>query len=103
MILMGSLLLPLSWLQEPAKTQVPEAPYIEREEKQFNFFPGGKLEITAGVTRLLSPEGSVMVILAMVLGRILPLAVLANYLEHPPGGRASRPPFIAPPEPSARS
>jgi len=49
MILMGSLLLPLSWLQEPAKTQVPEAPYIEREEKQFNFFPGGKLEITAGV------------------------------------------------------
>ncbi len=49
MILMGSLLLPVSWLQEPAKTQVPEAPYVEREEKQFNFFPGGKIEITAGV------------------------------------------------------
>ncbi len=26
----------------------PEAPYVEREEKQFNFFPGGRIEISAG-------------------------------------------------------
>jgi DUF4097 and DUF4098 domain-containing protein YvlB len=26
----------------------PETPYVEREEKQFNFFPGGKIEIAAG-------------------------------------------------------
>jgi DUF4097 and DUF4098 domain-containing protein YvlB len=26
----------------------PETPYVEREEKQFNFFPGGKIEISAG-------------------------------------------------------
>jgi hypothetical protein len=25
----------------------PQAPYVEREEKQFNFFPGGKIEIFA--------------------------------------------------------
>ena len=31
---------------DPASAQEP---YVEREEKQFNFYPGGKIEITAGV------------------------------------------------------
>jgi len=33
--------------QTPEST--PIAPYIEHEEKQFQFYPGGKLEIAAGV------------------------------------------------------
>jgi DUF4097 and DUF4098 domain-containing protein YvlB len=37
--------------QEPPPTSAPSpgAPYVEREEKQFNFYPGGKIEIIAGV------------------------------------------------------
>jgi DUF4097 and DUF4098 domain-containing protein YvlB len=35
--------------QELSKTSSPESPYVEREEKQFNFFPGGKIEILTGV------------------------------------------------------
>lgn len=37
--------------QEPPKTSPSpsDAPYVEREEKQFNFFPGGKIEILTGV------------------------------------------------------
>jgi DUF4097 and DUF4098 domain-containing protein YvlB len=31
-----------------SKMSNPEAPYVEREEKQFNFYPGGKIEISAG-------------------------------------------------------
>ena len=30
------------------KLSNPETPYVEREEKQFNFYPGGKIEISAG-------------------------------------------------------
>jgi DUF4097 and DUF4098 domain-containing protein YvlB len=30
------------------KSSNPETPYVEREEKQFNFYPGGKIEIAAG-------------------------------------------------------
>jgi DUF4097 and DUF4098 domain-containing protein YvlB len=30
-----------------AKSSNPETPYVEREEKQFNFYPGGKIEIAA--------------------------------------------------------
>jgi DUF4097 and DUF4098 domain-containing protein YvlB len=37
--------------QETPKTSqsAPESPYVEREERQFNFFPGGKIEILTGV------------------------------------------------------
>lgn len=31
-----------------ASSTPPQTPYVEREEKQFNFFPGGKIEISAG-------------------------------------------------------
>jgi DUF4097 and DUF4098 domain-containing protein YvlB len=36
--------------QEPASppSPAPQKPYVEREEKQFNFFPGGRVEIMAG-------------------------------------------------------
>ncbi len=32
----------------PAQSNPSQQPYVEREEKQFSFFPGGKIEITAG-------------------------------------------------------
>jgi DUF4097 and DUF4098 domain-containing protein YvlB len=37
--------------QEPsqASSSAPESPYVERIERQFNFFPGGKIEILTGV------------------------------------------------------
>ena len=37
--------------QEPAKTAAasPESPYVEREQREFNFFPGGKIEVLTGV------------------------------------------------------
>ncbi|MBP1600029.1 MAG: hypothetical protein H6Q06_180 [Acidobacteria bacterium] len=38
---------PASLFQEPAGEQ--EAPYIERTQKQFVFFPGGRVELTLGV------------------------------------------------------
>jgi trk system potassium uptake protein TrkH len=38
---------------------------------------------TTGMTRSLQPESQVIVILTMLLGRILPLALLANYLRRP--------------------
>jgi DUF4097 and DUF4098 domain-containing protein YvlB len=37
--------------QEPPQTSTPapESPYVERQERQFDFFPGGKIEILTGV------------------------------------------------------
>jgi DUF4097 and DUF4098 domain-containing protein YvlB len=32
----------------PASSPKPQTPYVEREEKAFNFFPGGRVEIMAG-------------------------------------------------------
>jgi DUF4097 and DUF4098 domain-containing protein YvlB len=32
----------------PAPLSAPQTPYVEREERQFSFFPGGKLEIVVG-------------------------------------------------------
>jgi DUF4097 and DUF4098 domain-containing protein YvlB len=32
----------------PLPSSAPVKPYVEREEKQFNFFPGGRVEISAG-------------------------------------------------------
>jgi DUF4097 and DUF4098 domain-containing protein YvlB len=51
LILMWCLILPVARSQEPPKTPaaIPETPYVEREEKQFPFFPGGKIGIEAGV------------------------------------------------------
>jgi DUF4097 and DUF4098 domain-containing protein YvlB len=45
------LLTPSLFSQEPSQvsTPSPDSPYVEREEKQFNFFPGGKIEILMGV------------------------------------------------------
>jgi DUF4097 and DUF4098 domain-containing protein YvlB len=48
-ILMTCLLFPELWPQESSTAPVPETPYVEREEKQFKFYPGGKIEITAGI------------------------------------------------------
>jgi DUF4097 and DUF4098 domain-containing protein YvlB len=43
------LLVPDSHSQESNNpAPCPETPYVEREEKQFNFFPGGKIDVTAG-------------------------------------------------------
>jgi hypothetical protein len=50
-LLISCLLMPNLFSQElpqPASPS-PQTPAVEREEKQFSFFPGGKLEITAGV------------------------------------------------------
>ena len=51
LVLINCLLIPTLFSQEPpqAATPAPESPYVEREEKQFNFFPGGKIEILIGV------------------------------------------------------
>ncbi len=45
------LLIPSLFAQETSQTasSAPESPYVEREEKAFNFFPGGKVEISIGV------------------------------------------------------
>ena len=47
LLLIHSLLATAVFPQEHSKT--PETPYVEREERQFNFFPGGKVEISIGV------------------------------------------------------
>jgi len=57
------ILLILSFLafgaQEQAKTGGPAStsPYIERSQKEFKFYPGGKIEVTAGVTGNLTIVG----------------------------------------------
>jgi len=67
LVLINCLLVPALLSQEPAKTSAsaPESPYVEREEKQFNFFPGGKIEILTGVPGSLKivgwKKGSVLV------------------------------------------
>jgi hypothetical protein len=45
--LIFSLLTPSLFSQEApqASAPAPDSPYVEREEKQFNFYPGGKVEI----------------------------------------------------------
>jgi hypothetical protein len=49
--LMLCLLLPNLRAQESAKTpaSAPKTPYVERQEKEFKFYPGNKLDITMGV------------------------------------------------------
>jgi DUF4097 and DUF4098 domain-containing protein YvlB len=41
--------------QTPASS--PQAPYVEREQKEFSFYPGGKIEILAGVSGSLTIVG----------------------------------------------
>ena len=49
-VIISCLMIPSLVAQEPAPSQLstPQIPYVEREEKQFSFFPGGKIEISAG-------------------------------------------------------
>jgi DUF4097 and DUF4098 domain-containing protein YvlB len=44
-------LIPSLFSQEASQpaSSAPESPYVEREEKQFNFFPGGKIEVSIAV------------------------------------------------------
>ena len=51
LVLINCLLIPTLFSQEPPQTSAPapESPYVERQERQFNFFPGGKIEILTGV------------------------------------------------------
>jgi DUF4097 and DUF4098 domain-containing protein YvlB len=51
LILINCLIAQILFSQETPKTSstAPESPYVEREEKQFNFFPGGKIEVLTGV------------------------------------------------------
>ena len=48
-VLICFLLAPTLLSQEPPQTSsaAPQSPYVQREEKQFSFFPGGKIEISA--------------------------------------------------------
>jgi DUF4097 and DUF4098 domain-containing protein YvlB len=59
LVLINCLLVPTLLSQELPKTSAPspESPYVEREEKQFNFFPGGKIEILTGVPGSLNVVG----------------------------------------------
>jgi DUF4097 and DUF4098 domain-containing protein YvlB len=51
LIIINCLIAQILFSQETPKTlsPAPESPYVEREEKQFNFYPGGKIEILTGV------------------------------------------------------
>ena len=48
-ILILCALVPNIFSQELKNPASSETPYMEREEKQFNFYPGGKITIAAGV------------------------------------------------------
>ncbi|MBN1571054.1 MAG: hypothetical protein JXA73_24675 [Acidobacteria bacterium] len=51
LVLIHCLLCPALFAQQPAQTSssTMASPYVDREEKEFNFFPGGKAEISIGV------------------------------------------------------
>lgn len=57
-VLFCCLLIPNLFPQDSSqpRSPSPQAPYVEREEKQFNFYPGGKIDISAGA------RGSVIII-----------------------------------------
>ena len=57
--LISFILVPTLMSQEPAKTPepTPDSPYVEREERQFNFFPGGKIAISLEVPGSLKVVG----------------------------------------------
>jgi len=51
LVLMLGLVVPNLRAQQPPQTPAaqPAVPYVEHEEKQFSFYPGGKIEVLAGV------------------------------------------------------
>ena len=50
LVLISCLFAPALFSQDPARESAPpQAPYVEREEREFNFFPGGKAEISIAV------------------------------------------------------
>jgi DUF4097 and DUF4098 domain-containing protein YvlB len=49
LVLMNCLLAPVLIAQDTSGKSTPESPYVEHEERQFNFFPGGKIEIYINV------------------------------------------------------
>jgi DUF4097 and DUF4098 domain-containing protein YvlB len=51
MIVVACLMIPCVQSQDSLQkdSTSPQEPYVEHEEKQFNFYPGGKIEIGAGV------------------------------------------------------
>jgi DUF4097 and DUF4098 domain-containing protein YvlB len=51
LVLIGLLFAPALLSQDLTQEPVPpqQSPYVEREEREFNFFPGGKVEIFMGV------------------------------------------------------
>jgi DUF4097 and DUF4098 domain-containing protein YvlB len=59
LVLINCLLAQIVFSQEPSKpsSASPESPYVEREEKQFNFFPGGQIEVLTGVPGSLKVVG----------------------------------------------
>ncbi len=57
LVLISCLLIPNLLAQEAAQSSSPRSPVVEREEKEFNFFPGGKIEIVAAVTGSLKIVG----------------------------------------------
>ncbi len=59
LVLIHCLLLSALSAQESAQTLTPApvSPYVDREEKEFNFFPGGKIDISIGVPGSLKVVG----------------------------------------------
>jgi DUF4097 and DUF4098 domain-containing protein YvlB len=51
LVLIACLFAPPLFSQDPVpqSAPAPQSPYVEREEREFNFFPGGKAEISIGV------------------------------------------------------
>jgi hypothetical protein len=81
--LVMSLFLFMIHFQEPQPQQPPnqetkpqEAPYVERSQRQFNFYPGGKIEILAGVPGNVKvvgwKRGSVLVDMERVVHGVTP-------------------------------
>jgi DUF4097 and DUF4098 domain-containing protein YvlB len=64
-----------------------ETPYIEREEKQFNFFPGGNLTIAAGAAGNVKiigwPKGSIRVEAEKIVRNLPPETAKAVIAQNP--------------------
>jgi DUF4097 and DUF4098 domain-containing protein YvlB len=72
--------------QEPPLPS-PEVPYVEREEKQFNFYPGGKIAISVAVPgsiRIIGwQKGSVRVEAEKIVYYLSPEEAKAALKQHP--------------------
>jgi hypothetical protein len=49
LVVFSCLLAPVLLAQDLPRESAPESPYVDREERQFNFFPGGKVEIYVNI------------------------------------------------------